>query len=114
MDDIFYSRIRLAIVAYLSERDWTSFSDLVELTKATRGNLSAHIEKLRTAGVIEERKAISNRRPLSSYRLTRYGEAAFVKHMREVKALFEAANREYGKAPPPRRSKRPKIGNLSR
>jgi DNA-binding PadR family transcriptional regulator len=97
-EDIFYSRLRLAIVAELLQMEWVSFTDLHAATEITRGNLASHLAKLVAAGVVEENKEIVNRRPLTRYRLTKRGRTAFVEHMQQVQRIFEAVTREYGEA----------------
>jgi predicted ArsR family transcriptional regulator len=98
MEDIFYSRPRLAIVAELLQMEWVSFTDLQTTVGVTRGNLASHLSKLIAAGVVEDDKRILNRRPLTRYRLTRKGRAAFLKHMVQVQQIFEAVAEEYGEA----------------
>ncbi len=98
MDDIFYSRVRLAVVAHLLQTEWVSFTDLQSSAEVTRGNLASHLAKLIASGAIEEDKRIVNQRPLTRYRLTRDGRAAFLEHMTQVQRVFEAVRLEYAEA----------------
>jgi predicted ArsR family transcriptional regulator len=98
MDDIFFSRVRLAIVARLLRAQWVAFTDLQAAADVTRGNLASHISKLIACGALDEDKRIVNGRSLTRYRLTRVGRAAFLQHMRHVQSVFEAVQREYTEA----------------
>ncbi len=97
-DDLFFSRIRLVVVAELLQAEWVAFTDLQSLTGATRGNLGSHLAKLVESGVIHEEKRFVRQRPLTRYRLTSAGRAAFLRHVKQVEGLFEAARREYTEA----------------
>jgi DNA-binding MarR family transcriptional regulator len=97
-EDIFYSRVRLAVVAELLQMEWVSFTDLHSATEITRGNLASHLAKLVAAGIIEEKKEIINRRPLTRFRMTKRGRTAFVEHMQRVQHIFEAVTLEYSEA----------------
>lgn len=98
MNDIFLSRLRLAIVAELIEVETVSFSDLQRATGATKGNLGAHLTKLVGAGYVEEKKRPIARRQQTFYRLTAHGRAEFLDHIREhvkvLENLLQAAHRE--------------------
>ncbi len=98
LDDLFFSRIRLMVVAELLQAEWVAFSELQSLTGATRGNLGSHLGKLVDGGVIDEEKRFVKQRPLTRYRLTQAGRTAFLRHIHEVEQLFRAARREYGEA----------------
>ncbi len=97
-DDLFYSRVRLVVVAELLQAEWVAFTDLQRSTDATRGNLGSHLGKLVDGGIIEEDKRFVRGRPMTRYRLTARGRSAFLRHIEQVDQLFRAARREYGEA----------------
>ncbi len=97
-DDLFFSRVRLVIVAELLQAEWVAFTDLQSSTGATRGNLGSHLGKLVDGGVIEEDKRFLRQRPLTRYRLTKSGRTAFLRHIVQVEQLFVAARREHSEA----------------
>ena len=88
-DELFLSRVRLAIVAELVNVDWISFSELQKSIDATNGNLGMHLMKLVEAGYVQEEKRFVSRRPQTRYRLTRAGRAAFLRHVEELRAIAE-------------------------
>jgi DNA-binding transcriptional ArsR family regulator len=97
-DELFLSRIRLTIVAELLQAEWVAFTDLLGLTGATRGNLGSHLGKLIEAKIIDEEKRFVRQRPVTRYRLTKFGRDAFLRHIEQIEQLFKAARSEYGEA----------------
>ena len=93
MDELFLSRVRLAIVAELVSADWITFSALQNSIDATNGNLGTHLSKLVEAGYIQEEKRFVGRRPQTRYHLTRTGRAAFLRHVEELRALASGRSR---------------------
>jgi DNA-binding MarR family transcriptional regulator len=88
-DELFLSRVRLAVVAELLTADWITFSVLQNSIDATNGNLGMHLIKLVEAGYVQEEKRFVGRRPQTRYRLTRAGRVAFLRHVEELRALAE-------------------------
>ena len=86
-DELFLSRVRLAVVAELVNADWITFSALQNSIDATNGNLGMHLIKLVDAGYVQEEKRFVGRRPQTRYRLTRAGRAAFLRHVEELRAI---------------------------
>ncbi len=77
LDELIHSRIRLAVVSILSAVEFADFRFLREKTGATDGNLGAHIGKLENAGYVSAEKLFVERKPVTRYRLTPEGKAAF-------------------------------------
>jgi predicted ArsR family transcriptional regulator len=86
-DELFLSRVRLAVVAELVNADWITFSALQNSIDATNGNLGTHLLKLVEAGYVQEEKRFLGRRPQTRYRLTRAGRTAFLRHVEELRAI---------------------------
>jgi len=74
---------RLLILCNLYVLKSADFLFLLRRTHMTRGNLSAHMRKLETAGYIDVEKTFVDRLPLTVYRLTRNGRRALKKY-REI------------------------------
>jgi DNA-binding MarR family transcriptional regulator len=92
VDDLLLSKIRLGIVAELLTSEWVAFSELQRALDASQGNLGAHLSKLVEAGYLDEAKSFVNRRPLTQYRLTPKGRAAFVAHVRQLQSLLKESS----------------------
>lgn len=88
LDDIIHSRIRLAIISVLIAVDEAEFKFLKEKVKTTDGNLSVHLKKLDEAGYIFVRKEFVNKKPVTSYRLSKKGQGAFQMYVERLEKLI--------------------------
>ncbi len=77
LDDLIHSRIRLAVLSVLVSVDEAEFTFLREQVHATDGNLSIHLKKLDDAGYISVTKQFVDKKPQTTYTLTRKGHEAF-------------------------------------
>ena len=91
LDPILHSQLRLSIISILISVESAEFSYLLEQTKATRGNLSVQLNKLKDAGYISIKKSFRNNYPLTTCKITPKGIEAFEKY---VEALSEYINRK--------------------
>lgn len=90
LNDIIHSRIRLAIISVLISIGEAEFTFLREKVKATDGNLSVHLKKLETAGYIESKKEFSNRKPVTTVKLTEKGILAFEIYVTRLEKLIKS------------------------
>ena len=88
LDDLIHSRIRLAIMAVLISIDEAEFISLREMTKTTDGNLSVSLRKLEDAGYISVKKSFVERKPRTTYQLTRKGHKAFQVYVDRLDSLI--------------------------
>jgi DNA-binding MarR family transcriptional regulator len=93
LDSIIHSRIRLSVLAILSAVERADFTWLRDQTGATDGNLGTHLRKLEDAGYVDVDKRIVDRKPLSRYRLTERGRAAFAEYVSNLERLLRDAPR---------------------
>lgn len=89
LDDIIHSRIRLAIISVLIAVEEAGFKFLKEKVNATDGNLSVHLKKLDEAGYIFVRKEFIDRKPVTSYRLSKKGQEAFKLYVERLENLIK-------------------------
>jgi DNA-binding transcriptional ArsR family regulator len=66
LDPILHNQLRLSIMSLLMNIESAEFSWLLEQTKATRGNLSVQISKLKEAGYIRVKKSFKGNYPLTT------------------------------------------------
>ncbi len=92
LDPLIHEAARLVIVSVLNECGAASFNFVLGATGLTRGNLSAHMVRLVSAGYVEENKQIVNRKMLTEYRLTSVGRKAFAKYRVEWTRLTTGSN----------------------
>lgn len=76
LDETTHQRVRLGILAVLSETTECAFAALRDQLDLTDGNLSRHLRVLEDAGLVESRKTFENRRPRTWLKLTRQGRKA--------------------------------------
>jgi DNA-binding MarR family transcriptional regulator len=77
LDPLLHSELRLAIISLLIGLQEADFVYLKEKTKATSGNLSVQIDKLKEAEYIEVEKSFKGKMPCTTCKITPKGIAAF-------------------------------------
>jgi DNA-binding MarR family transcriptional regulator len=89
LDDTIHQRVRLGILAVLSESRRADFSYLKEILEVTAGNLSQHLAILEEAGHIQIAKGFEDKRSRTWISVTRKGRAALASEVATMKALLE-------------------------
>lgn len=83
---------RLGILtSLLSHRDGLSFTELKELLSLTDGNLSRHLSTLQENGLVDIRKTMNGRRPLTTVRLTPAGRRRFLDYLELLEGIVASA-----------------------
>lgn len=77
-------RARLAILVVLASAKSSDFMALLERLELSKGNLSSHLRKLEDGGLISVTKEFVDRRPKSTYTLTKLGRSQLENYLREV------------------------------
>jgi len=85
LDPILHSQLRLAVISLLISVKEAEFTFLREKTKATAGNLSVQIQKLKDAGYIEVIKQYKDNYPQTICKITKAGIRAFEEYVRNLK-----------------------------
>lgn len=89
IDDIIHSRIRLAIISLLISVEEAEFNFIKEKVNTTDGNLSVHIKKLEEAGYVSVKKEFIDRKPRTTYALTKNGRKAFEDYLDNLENLIK-------------------------
>jgi DNA-binding transcriptional ArsR family regulator len=89
LDPVLHSQLRLAIVSLLISLEEAEFTFLKEKTKATSGNLSVQLDKLKSEGYIEVTKSFRNNYPLTVCKITRKGIDAFEQYVVHLKSYID-------------------------
>lgn len=92
LDPILHSQLRLAIVSLLIALQEAEFTFIKEKTKATSGNLSVQLDKLKTEGYIEITKTFRNNYPLTVCKITKKGINAFEEYVSHLKSYIDPAS----------------------
>ncbi len=90
LDPVLHSQMRLAIMSVLINVKSADFSFLLECTKATKGNLSFQLDKLKAAGYVEVTKTKKGNYPLTLCNLTEEGVKAYSKYVDDIESYFKA------------------------
>lgn len=84
----FESRVRLGIMSVLIVNDHADFISLRDTLEVTDGNLASHLRALEDYGYIIAEKRFINRKPNTTYRITREGETSFRNHIKALEDLI--------------------------
>lgn len=84
LDPLLHNQLRLSIMSLLMNVESAEFSFLLEQTKATKGNISVQISKLKDAGYIEVVKTFRKNYPLTSCNITSKGIEAFENYVKAI------------------------------
>jgi predicted ArsR family transcriptional regulator len=98
LDPMLHQPVRTQIMAFLSGRGDTSFSDLKRALEVTDGNLGAHLSKLVEAGLVESMDALAGNRSQTLFRLTAAGRTALGHYVAHLEALMNMVAPKGGKA----------------
>lgn len=85
LNPLLHSELRLAVMSLLISVEEADFMDILEQTKASAGNLSVQVEKLKKAGYIEVHKSFKANRPCTNCRITKKGIDAFDEYVNALK-----------------------------
>ena len=88
LDAVLHQPVRTRIVAYLSTRGATTFTELKQALEITDGNLEAHMKKLTASKYIEKIKESGKGRPQTFYTLTKSGRNAFKQYVDTLQGLL--------------------------
>ena len=77
----FESRVRLGIMSILVVNDKAEFKTLRELLELTDGNLASHLSALEKANYIKVKKQFIDRKPNTTYSISKEGKKAFTAHL---------------------------------
>jgi len=92
LNKAFDNKVRLGIMSVLITKSEADFNQLKNLLDVTDGNLASHIKALEKENYINVNKQFIDRKPNTTYALTKEGKLAFKKHLNALEALI--TNRE--------------------
>ncbi len=88
LNPLLHQELRLSIVSFLAGVETADFKKLMEVTQATKGNLSVQISKLQKAEYITIAKSFKGSYPHTNCALTPKGEKDFEIYLKELKELL--------------------------
>ena len=88
LDPLIHERLRLGILSVLVVHESLSFTELRDLLQTTDGNLSVQARRLETAGYVVCDKKFEDRKPRSTYSLSRAGRKALEEYLEILAGLL--------------------------
>ena len=88
LDRTVHEPARLAILTVLAAAESVEFLFLQRVTGLSKGNLSAHTQKLEAAGFLDTHKAFRGRIPVTRFQITEDGRAALRAYHKQLRALL--------------------------
>lgn len=88
LDPILHSQLRLAVISLLISVKEAEFTFLKDKTRATAGNLSVQINKLKEAGYLDVIKQFNNNYPQTICRITPIGINAFEIYVKALQSYM--------------------------
>lgn len=85
----FDNQLRLGIMSSLMVKNEMSFNDLKELFQTTDGNLATHLKKLEESNYVRVNKSFFNKKPLTTYTITKIGMIAFKQHINALEKMIK-------------------------
>jgi DNA-binding transcriptional ArsR family regulator len=89
LDPILHSQLRLAAISLLISVREADFTFIQEKTKATAGNLSVQLNKLKDAGYIDISKQFRNNYPQTTCKITQRGVEAFEQYVKDLQQYLK-------------------------
>lgn len=90
LDPLLHSQLRLSVMSLLIGVESAEFTYLLEQTRASKGNLSVQLTKLKDAGYITVEKSFRNNYPLTTCKITPVGFDAFEKYVEALKGYINS------------------------
>lgn len=87
IDELLTGRLRLAIIAFLMGAKTSDFSELLEVTQGSKGNLGAQIKILEDAKYISLSRTGAGRGSRMIVEITPSGQKAFKSHIDHLQTL---------------------------
>jgi DNA-binding transcriptional ArsR family regulator len=88
LDPILHSQLRLGVMSLLISVKEAEFTFLKEKTKATAGNLSVQINKLKEAGYLDVAKQFNNNYPQTICKISPKGIEAFEAYVKALQSYM--------------------------
>lgn len=96
LDRVIHEPVRLRILTLLSGVATADFNFLLNTLALSKGNLSAHMDRLESAGYVEITKSFNGRIPHTDYRLTeagRQGLTGYWAALDQIRASVDASKK---------------------
>lgn len=93
-DPIFFEKTRLSMMTILYKEGLVSFNRFKKIIGGTDGAVYTHIQKLRSAGYVMQKKEIAEDKIQTVYSLTESGEELFQKYLQFLENIVTQKGRK--------------------
>lgn len=90
VDRLVHEPARLAILTVLASAEWVEFGFLETVCRLSKGNLSSHLTKLDSGGLIEVKKSFRAKKPVTRAAITPAGREALERYRLQLSTLVKA------------------------
>jgi DNA-binding transcriptional ArsR family regulator len=88
LNSLFHQELRLSIMSFLANVEKADFKKLMEVTNATKGNLSVQLSKMEEAGYIKITKSFKGNYPHTECKVTKKGRSEFSEYLTDLKKML--------------------------
>lgn len=88
LDPLLHQELRLSIVSFLANVESADFKKLMEITSASKGNLSVQMSKLEKAEYITITKTFRGKYPHTICAITKIGRKALEQYISDLKSML--------------------------
>ena len=89
LNKILHQELRLSIISYLANVESADFNRLLEVTEATKGNLSVQLKKLEEANYINIEKSFKGNYPHTECKISETGKKEFRSYLKALKDMLD-------------------------
>ena len=89
LNKAFDNKVRLGVMSVLMARSEADFNTLKEILEVTDGNLASHLKALEKEEYIDVHKQFVDRKPNTTYEVTKKGKNAFKEHIDALEAIIK-------------------------
>ena len=89
LEKLLFNPVRLKILSFLLSVENASFKKLMEVSGATKGNISVQIKKLEDAELIKVRKKFEGNYPLTLCKITSKGKTSFKVFLKSLQSFVK-------------------------
>jgi DNA-binding MarR family transcriptional regulator len=90
LDRTIHQPIRLKIVSILYQKKKVRFTELSDRIDTSEGNLGTHLRTLEERGYIHVEKKFEDRKPVTTYELSRQGERKFKEYIAKLEDMIQS------------------------
>lgn len=88
LNSLLHQELRLSIISFLVNIESADFKKLIDVTSASKGNLSVQISNLQKAGYIKVNKSFKGNYPHTECQITELGRNEFEIYLNNIKKLL--------------------------